>query len=268
MRNLRFNHTCEHRFVFPEGEAPQVVGGDAFPVSDQADIPDAELKAQVWRIQRGAEISVNDREADKLSALKDADGIAYATSGGDLAELPRVVAPDPTDPQDRTPREEVERLASEAGHTPEGDIHDHERHRAFARSIGIEPGGPAASTPAAPPPPPPRPSTAPTSGPGAAPGRSAAPAPDGSAGAPTPPQPQRPGTPPPLGVGPEGATRAEPTPTGGNLARSVSGTAPGPNAPAPALQRSNVDLGGTLSPAQPQPQPGQANPGVPPAQRR
>jgi hypothetical protein len=147
-RTIRLNHTVEHRFVFAAGEEPKPAEGHenfAFAVTDPVDVPDTDLKAQVWRLQRGAELSVHDREADRLTKLQDADGIAYATEG-DLAELPVVQAPDPTDPVDRTPREEAERAASEAGHTVEGELRDHDAHREFARRTGIEPGGPAAPT--------------------------------------------------------------------------------------------------------------------------
>lgn len=257
-RNLRFNHTIEHRFVFAEGEEPQVVSGDAFAATEAVDVPDTDLKAQVWRIQRGAELSIHDREADKLSKLQDADGIAYATDG-DIAELPVLVAPDPTDPVDRTPRAEVERAAQDAGHTPEGAIHDVEAHRAYAKRNDFAPGGPAADTAVAPTP---RPAAAPRPGVTAAGRSSPPPSPAGPAGAPQttrPPasaagasaQPLPPGAAAPQATGPAPARNTGVAGAFQGGQAPTPGTAPppgfGPGAPAGAANTPQpVNIRGTM----------------------
>jgi hypothetical protein len=149
MRTIKAYDTIEHRFIHAAGDEPKpqndIAQRGAF-LLDQAEVPDTDLVASVWRIPAGGEISVPDQAAEKILALKAADGHPYAGEAGtDLPQRDALVAPDPTDPADRTPREEAERAAADAGHTIEGEIRDHDKHREHARARGVEPGGPTAA---------------------------------------------------------------------------------------------------------------------------
>lgn len=142
MKSVVFNETVEHRFVHGADEEVQplneIAQKGAVKVSE-ADVPDTDLKASVWRIPHGAECNVPDKDAEKL-------GDHVSPSGTAPRERPRVVAPDPADQNDRTPLSEAERQATEAGHTKEGQLIDHDRHVQFARGQDMAPGGDAART--------------------------------------------------------------------------------------------------------------------------
>jgi len=148
MKNVKFNSTVEHRFVFTKGEAPKAADERfAFPVSEEFEIPETDLVAQVWRINGGAQLSVSDKDHQKLTNLKDSDGISLVGEPHeDAPERPVLVAPDPTDPNDRTPRAEAEKVAQQAGHTVEGKIVDTDTHVEHAKRAGKAPGGEAAVT--------------------------------------------------------------------------------------------------------------------------
>src|SRR4051812_35033071 len=116
MKSVVFNETVEHRFVHSAEEEVQplndIAQKGAVKVSE-ADVPDTDLKASVWRIPHGAEMSVPDKDAERL-------GDHVGPSGTPPRERAYTVAPDPMDQNDRTPLSEAERQAAEAGHTKEG----------------------------------------------------------------------------------------------------------------------------------------------------
>lgn len=162
-KTVRFDDTIEHRFVHAEGEEPKAmndIAGQMVRVA-QASVPDTDLIASVWRIPAGAEVELSDKDAAKLAALKDAQGVPYVSDpGSPEPDRPAAVHDAERADAERTPRDEAEATAVQAGHTIEGKITDVDVHRAHAESRNVAPGGDAAagSTP-----------TTPVRGPGPAP---------------------------------------------------------------------------------------------------
>jgi len=87
MKDVRFLTTVEHRFVHERDEAVtphnDIAALGARQIA-QAEVPDLDMLASVWKVPEGAEMSVPDRCADKLVKL------GYAEP---LADVPATEAP-------------------------------------------------------------------------------------------------------------------------------------------------------------------------------
>ena len=79
MKAVRFTMTVEHRFVHEADEvitAHNEVAAQGARQVAQAEIPDLDLIASVWKVPEGAEMSVPDKCAAKLIALGYAELLA------------------------------------------------------------------------------------------------------------------------------------------------------------------------------------------------
>jgi hypothetical protein len=124
MKDVVFHEACEARFVYAEGEEPKPLNDIAKQQARKiagGEIPDADKQFSVWKVPRGAEMSIPDKDAEKLGQLVGAAG-----------QQPREEKPTEYNVEkansERTSREEAEKQAAEAGHTVEGKIIDTDKH--------------------------------------------------------------------------------------------------------------------------------------------
>jgi hypothetical protein len=124
MKDVVFHEACEVRFVYAAGDNPKPLNDIAKQQARQiasGEIPDADKEFSVWKVPRGAEMSIPDKDAEKLGQLV-----------GNAGEQPREEKPTEYDEArakaEQTPRDEAERAATEAGLSPEGKILDADKH--------------------------------------------------------------------------------------------------------------------------------------------
>ena len=83
MKAVRFLETVEHRFVHERDEAVtphnDVAALGARQIA-QAEVPDLDMLASVWKVPHGAEMSVPDKCADRLVKLGYAEVLSADTA--------------------------------------------------------------------------------------------------------------------------------------------------------------------------------------------
>ncbi|MGU3668319.1 hypothetical protein ACLBX9_29385 [Methylobacterium sp. A49B] len=96
MKAVRFLTTVEHRFVHEADEVLTALNAAALQgarMIAQAEVPDLDMVASVWKVPEGAEMSVPDKCAAKLILLGYAELAADPVAAAPAAEPTPVAAP-------------------------------------------------------------------------------------------------------------------------------------------------------------------------------
>jgi hypothetical protein len=89
MKDVRFLTTVEHRFVHEKDEAVTAHNDVAVLGARQiaeAEVPDLDMVASVWKVPEGAEMSVPDKCAAKLIVLGYAELVTEPAPAAPVAE--------------------------------------------------------------------------------------------------------------------------------------------------------------------------------------
>ena len=101
MKNIRFTEMVEHRFVHDAAEPPvplnDIARALARPIGSNP-IADTDLVGTVWKVPAGAEMSVPNKDADKLMALGYAELPVVAAVGDAVSAVAGAVLSGPVSP--------------------------------------------------------------------------------------------------------------------------------------------------------------------------